>query len=351
MYLRFLLAILIVLAGCKGVEQVVNNSPAAVTPQGPTLYAVLSPGGGWVSVGPAGNGSYEILPSGLSSGGFLVGFRAPYPADLRLLLDGVELFKFDRLPTGTNPLTTGYYRIADINANQDPAQWRISVRPPGNGLSVGQHVLEVRMVSINPNFPVENSSHESPSLVFTLNAQRNYTFSVLTVGNGRGLVRSLPVNGSSAMVDCGTSCMTDFGQSVTVELRATPLGGAQFAGWSGACTGTGACSVTLNGSAEAVTASFTDSSIAVSTTCPAPIEISGFSLANQPRCASNDIAGHPSAALGCDGQGFYCCESVVGANSARCGSGKTEFVPDCLYLGNLAQLFQPYGCYVRDRVP
>ncbi len=40
-----------------------------------------------------------------------------------------------------------------------------------------------------------------------------------------------------------------------MTLTATPAAGSTFTGWSGACTGTGACDVTLNGGAS-VTASF-----------------------------------------------------------------------------------------------
>jgi hypothetical protein len=42
-----------------------------------------------------------------------------------------------------------------------------------------------------------------------------------------------------------------------VALTATPADGWAFTGWTGACTGTGACSVTMNGP-ESVSASFTE---------------------------------------------------------------------------------------------
>src|SRR4249920_849505 len=78
-----------IFAGC-------TNQPAATTPSGKTVFAVLTAGGGWVNVGPT-NGAFEILPGSLPSGGFQVGFDTIYPAKLRVSIDGVDLPKFDEI--------------------------------------------------------------------------------------------------------------------------------------------------------------------------------------------------------------------------------------------------------------
>lgn len=63
-------------------------------------------------------------------------------------------------------------------------------------------------------------------------------------GDGKGQVQSSP-----AGIACGSRCRQTFPRGTQVVLRATPQAGSRFAGWSGACAGTGACTVTLGGAA------------------------------------------------------------------------------------------------------
>ena len=68
------------------------------------------------------------------------------------------------------------------------------------------------------------------------------TLPVLTVTKtGNGSVVSNP-----AGINCGASCASSFNQGAFVSLSATPDAGYYFSGWTGACTGTGACSVAMN---------------------------------------------------------------------------------------------------------
>ena len=74
----------------------------------------------------------------------------------------------------------------------------------------------------------------------------------LTVGvAGSGSVTSSP-----AGINCGNVCVASFAPTTMVTLTAVTSGGSTFAGWSGACTGTGACNVTIS-VATSVTATFT----------------------------------------------------------------------------------------------
>jgi hypothetical protein len=80
------------------------------------------------------------------------------------------------------------------------------------------------------------------------------TLSVATAGSGSGTVTSDP-----AGIDCGADCSEGYEDGTSVTLTATPDGSSVFDGWSGDCTGTGSCSVTMNGPRN-VTATFSASS-------------------------------------------------------------------------------------------
>ena len=69
--------------------------------------------------------------------------------------------------------------------------------------------------------------------------------------SGSGTVRSSPPG-----IDCGGACSARFDQGARVSLSAAPAGDSTFAGWSGACSGAGDCTVTMT-SDLAVAATFT----------------------------------------------------------------------------------------------
>ncbi len=73
---------------------------------------------------------------------------------------------------------------------------------------------------------------------------------VTVAGGGTGTVTSSP-----AGINCPTTCSASFMQGTQVTLSETPGAGYTFAGWSGACTGTSGCSLTVTAQ-NLVTASF-----------------------------------------------------------------------------------------------
>jgi outer membrane protein assembly factor BamB len=93
---------------------------------------------------------------------------------------------------------------------------------------------------------------DSPPTLVTVTGGLNAA-SKLTVtksGTGGGTVTSDP-----AGIACGADCSESYAENTQVTLTATPDTNSDFTGWSGACTGSGGCTVTMT-DAKGVTASF-----------------------------------------------------------------------------------------------
>lgn len=101
-------------------------------------------------------------------------------------------------------------------------------------------------VSGDSCFVVNQSTDRTVTVTFT----RAYPLTVTRAGTGSGTVTSSP-----AGIACGTDCADSYASGTALTLTATPATGSTFAGWSGACTGTGTCSLTMS-TARAVTATF-----------------------------------------------------------------------------------------------
>jgi hypothetical protein len=77
-----------------------------------------------------------------------------------------------------------------------------------------------------------------------------YPLEVGVAGSGTGSVAS-DVGG----INCGATCTANYNDGTLVTLTATPGSGSTFSGWSGDCSGTGTCTVTMS-AARSVTATF-----------------------------------------------------------------------------------------------
>lgn len=81
-------------------------------------------------------------------------------------------------------------------------------------------------------------------------AAQTYQLSVTPPASGTGSVTSTPPG-----IDCPTTCSAAFPQSTQVKLSAAPEKNYFFDGWSGACSGTALCTVSMTGT-EKVSATF-----------------------------------------------------------------------------------------------
>ena len=91
------------------------------------------------------------------------------------------------------------------------------------------------------------SANHAATATFTLVPK---TLTVSKAGSGAGTVTSSP-----AGIDCGSTCSHAFADGTSVILTATAASGSSFAGWSGDCSGTGTCTLTMSAN-HAATATF-----------------------------------------------------------------------------------------------
>jgi len=94
------------------------------------------------------------------------------------------------------------------------------------------------------------SQARSVTAIFNAVTVATARLSVTKTGAGVGTVTSSP-----AGISCGTDCSESYSTGTSVTLTAAPAAGSSFGGWSGACTGTGACTVSMS-QARTVTATF-----------------------------------------------------------------------------------------------
>ena len=91
---------------------------------------------------------------------------------------------------------------------------------------------------------VTMSTAKSVTAKFT----RSYKLSVVKTGTGSGKITSSP-----AGISCGASCEAEYEEGTEVTLSPEAATGDEFIEWGGACTGSGACKVTMS-SAKSVSA-------------------------------------------------------------------------------------------------
>lgn len=115
----------------------------------------------------------------------------------------------------------------------------------------------------------------------TLSIQRN--------GTGSGIVSSTPSG-----ILCGGDCSETYSAGTSVALVATASAGSVFSGWSGACSGTGACTVSM-ALPRSVTATFTATRQTLSVTKPGDgtgtVTSSPAGISCGPTCSASMVAG------------------------------------------------------------
>ncbi len=85
------------------------------------------------------------------------------------------------------------------------------------------------------------TSDKSIAATFTYSPPPPSTYTLGISKSGSGTITSAP-----AGINCGSTCSTTFTAGTPVTLSAVPNTNYSFAGWTGDCSGSGACVVTMN---------------------------------------------------------------------------------------------------------
>ncbi len=144
-----------------------------------------------------------------------------------------------------------------------PYQWSATGLPPGltidqaSGRISGTPMTAVCVrtpcpqpaATYTPTVTVTDSHGTQASSPLTIAlAARVSALKVTTTGGGSGEVNSSPA-GIHACGAPGGTCQASYDDGTVVTLTAQPAAGSDFAGWSGGCSGAGACQVTVGAGA------------------------------------------------------------------------------------------------------
>jgi 6-phosphogluconolactonase (cycloisomerase 2 family) len=210
-------------------------------------------------------------------------------------------------PDGSNVYAIGNDDVAEFS--RTPPQYTLTVSPGGSGSGSVTSGDE----SIDCPDTCSNSYSEGTSVTLTETPAAGSTFTgwggacsgtgttcqvsmysdtdvTATFTATATLTVSLAGTGSGAVSDgtggiaCPSNCSNAYPQGTVVTLTALAASGSTFGGWSGACSGTGSCQLTMS-SDMAVTATFTPAPSGPTAEAPTPV------LTSKPAAVTDSGAG------------------------------------------------------------
>ena len=185
---------------------------------------------GWINFAPA-NGGVTINPATGAFDGYAWGENTGWIH----FQNGTPAYK----------VTTTWRQAVSLAVNTSgTGSGSISLNPPGGTYSYGTVVALTATADAGSTFTgwsgacsdsgacsVTMDGAKSVTATFTLNS---YLLTTATAGTGSGSVDLDPAGGT-------------YSHGTVVTVTATPATGSTFTGWSGACSDSGACSVTMDG--------------------------------------------------------------------------------------------------------
>ncbi len=174
-------------------------------------------------------------------------------------LESTDFVKAEYTTDGTNWNT--FYTINDSNdysaGNDDDEDEDDHHHNSNNGWYQASSATLPSLANNNPNFGIRfvanlnSASSDRVNIDDVSVTGDQIQYKVLTVNTiGDGSASSNPTG-----ISCGADCSESYVENTIVTLNPSANFGSEFTGWSGACSGTGTCSVTMS-NAKSVTANF-----------------------------------------------------------------------------------------------
>jgi hypothetical protein len=193
-------------------------------------------------VGHVGTTNYNVKYMNIPYGGNdPIGCGTPTSPNNDAAADAaINVTSHEHMETATDPILTGWYETNLSGEIGDKCAF-VYGGVDGQGANV----------TLNGHPYIVQKEWSNTGLTCALSLPLpTFTLSVGKAGSGSGTVTSNPIG-----ISCGVTCSAPFTSGASVVLTAIPTSGSVFAGWSGACSGTGSCAVTMD-AAHSVTATF-----------------------------------------------------------------------------------------------
>jgi Divergent InlB B-repeat domain/RTX calcium-binding nonapeptide repeat (4 copies) len=170
---------------------------------------------------------------------------------------GAELSEFE---PGDGPPAETILAITGSLGSSTPSRWTIRPAPYGNVIEQTPGIPDGDNGAV-PGGPVDATMSQQWNATVPADGQVVFTtvtrfgtpptqHALSTGKTGDGTITSVPGG-----IVCGPICSASYDEGTVVSLAATPDPGWTFAGWEGACSGTGGCAVAMT-AARSVIAHF-----------------------------------------------------------------------------------------------
>lgn len=228
--MRWALALMVIVAMIAG-QSSVASAQGSIPPGNVLLETVSVPANGTTVV------SQSVLANGIT---YYLKASGTVTVDCCAGQGDAEWFQF---PGGSVASSCG--TTPDVDAGigvDDPVE--DPSKSPNWGAFNAAHVYVVSFVGKGATIALDYHDCFYHDNAGSLTVEIYGPAKVLTVtklGTGSGTVTSAP-----AGVNCGADCTGEYAVGTVVALTPTADAVSVFTGWSGACTGTGACNVTMD---------------------------------------------------------------------------------------------------------